>query len=93
MTLRPIRICRVPGCGMDLNFRNTSGVCVGHIHHNGYCRCVGCGGGPVAVRRPVVDRPGVRVVIVAVSGTAQGELRHSRISLPAEPWLANGGDL
>lgn len=36
--------CAVPGCGNQLTKTNRSGVCRGHNHAHGYCRCPKCVG-------------------------------------------------
>lgn len=38
-------VCAVPGCGRRLSDENGSGVCRGHNHAVGYCRCPDCLGG------------------------------------------------
>lgn len=34
--------CSVPGCGVALSPRTTSGVCRAHNHVPGHCRCASC---------------------------------------------------
>ena len=80
---RPVKLCRVPGCGAKLYSGNRNGVCRAHNHRKPHCLCVQCTG--IVPEYRVKTRPEM-VQEGLLPGPALTEKRGKGISLPPKPW-------
>lgn len=85
--VQPRPVCPFEGCGKPLSPRNSSAVCVDHLHKAPHCQCLKCrsADAPMVMTERGIPA-GRKVVQIPEHATYSGIFTYAQITMPMAPW-------